>query len=175
MEKIKGRLINSKNNSDFRFAAAFPWKLMFWQLSVSHHGRTVLSSSCSSRWPLSLNFLFVFWKCRLFSDQWRQRGPVALQQRLVGDLPRIPEGRVPPSAGIQRLIYWSLYGRWLFLAGGCCCCRLAPGFRQDGDEESTKWNSRAGTFYFCYFSFWSRASQRLVSTSPLMSSEFPPD
>lgn len=131
MEK---RQINSKNKcfaadlvkSDklwLSFVLLFPWKLMFWQLSVSHQGRAVKSSSCSSRWPpLSLNFLFVFWKCRLSSDQWRQRGPLTLRQRLVGDLPRIPEGRVPPSAGIQRLIYWSLYGRWLFLAGGCCCC-----------------------------------------------------
>lgn len=36
-------------------------------------------------------------------------------------VPRIPEVPVPPSAGIQRLFYWSFYGCWLFLAGGCCC------------------------------------------------------
>lgn len=35
-------------------------------------------------------------------------GSVALQQRLVGDLPRIPEGRVPPSAGIQADLLVSL-------------------------------------------------------------------
>lgn len=35
-------------------------------------------------------------------------GSVALQQRLVGDLSRIPEGRVPPSAGIQADLLVSL-------------------------------------------------------------------
>lgn len=43
--------------------------------------------------------------------------PVVLQQRLVGDLPRIPEGRVPPSADLSLLVIFSRCRASLLVSG----------------------------------------------------------
>lgn len=100
--------------------------------------RAVWSPSCSSHWPLlSLNFLSVFWKRRLSSD----RSPSSR------DLWEIYPGflrAVSLPLLVSRLIYWSLYGRWLFLAGGCCW--FPAGWRWEVDWVAS--NGTAGPRHF---------------------------